>query len=170
MSRSISTRINDLMLLVRDDLSMTSRGVAWCRYESGNDDDSQYHHEKVCIDFKSRRDFLHSISAQLARSDVGGGAQSYLTRTEARKRFKKYSGDAYQEAEYKVDKDSKEIGGADARERAKFWEIWDKPSGRVVWVAEGVEDILDEDDAHLDLQNFFPCPKPAYGTCPARQS
>ena len=34
----------------------------------------------------------------------------------------------------------------------------------MVWVAEGVEDILDEDDAHLDLQNFFPCPKPAYGT------
>src|SRR6187431_2783957 len=25
-------RVNDLMLLVRDDLSMTSRGVAWCRY------------------------------------------------------------------------------------------------------------------------------------------
>ena len=23
--------------------------------------------------------------------------------------------------------------------------------------------ILDEDDPHLELQNFFPCPKPAYG-------
>jgi hypothetical protein len=87
-----------------------------------------------------------------------------LTRTEARKRFKEYSGDAYQEADYKVDKESKNVGGADNRERAKFWEIWDKGSKRVVWVAEGVEDILDEDDAHLDLQNFFPCPKPAYGT------
>ena len=31
-------RINDLMLLVRDDLSMIGRGVAWCRYESGKGD------------------------------------------------------------------------------------------------------------------------------------
>ena len=156
------TRINDLMLLVRDDCSMYSRGVAWCRYESGKGD-SEYDHEKVCIDFKNRRDFLHSISRNWREVTWVAGA-SYLTRTEARKRFKEYSGDAYQEADYKVDKESKNVGGADNRERAKFWEIWDKGSKRVVWVAEGVEDILDEDDAHLDLQNFFPCPKPAYGT------
>jgi hypothetical protein len=155
-------RINDLMLLVRDDLSMTSRGVAWCRYESGGSK-SDYDHEKVCIDFKGRRDFLHSISRNW-REVTWVAAASYLTRSQARERFKEYSDDAYQQAEYKVDKDSKEIGGADNRERAKFWEIWDKGSRRVVWVAEGVEDILDEDDAHLDLQNFFPCPKPCYGT------
>jgi hypothetical protein len=155
-------RVNDLMLLVRDDLSMNSRGVAWCRYESGKGD-SDYDHEKVCIDFKGRRDFLHSISRNW-REVTWVAAASYLTRSEARKRFKEYSGDCYQEAEYKVDKESKEIGGADNRERAKFWEIWDKGSRRVVWVAEGCEDILDEDDAHLDLQNFFPCPKPCYGT------
>ena len=46
-------------------------------------------------------------------------AASYLTRDEARKRFKPYSGDAYQEAEYRVDKDSQEVGGADARESAQ---------------------------------------------------
>jgi hypothetical protein len=155
-------RINDLMLLVRDDLSMNSRGVAWCRYESGGKK-SDYDHEKVCIDFKGRRDFLHSISRNW-REVTWVAAASYLTRSEARKRFSDYSGDAYQEAEYKVDKDAKEIGGADNRERAKFWEIWDKGSRRVVWVAEGCEDILDEDDAHLDLQNYFPCPKPCYGT------
>jgi hypothetical protein len=157
------TRINDLMLLVRDDLSMNSRGVAWCRYESGSNDSGEYGHEKVCIDFKARRDFLHSIARNWREVSWVAGA-SYLTRSQARKRFYKHSGDAYQEAEYKVDRDSKEVGGADNRERAKFWEIWDKGSRRVVWVAEGVEDILDEDDAHLDLQNFFPCPKPAYGT------
>jgi hypothetical protein len=92
-------------------------------------------------------------------------AASYLTRAEARERFKEYSGDAYQDAEYKVDKDSKEIGGADSRERAKFWEIWHKGERRVVWVAQGVEDILDEADPEFELQGFFPCPKPAYGTC-----
>jgi hypothetical protein len=158
------TRINDLMLLVRDDLSMISRGVAWCRYESGKDDDAYYASERVCIDFKGRRDFLHSISRNW-REVTWVAAASYLTRTEARERFQPYSGDCYQDAEYKVDQDAKEIGGADARERAKFWEIWSRGDRRVLWVAEGCDDILDEDGPHLDLQNFFPCPKPAYGTC-----
>src|SRR4029077_1504138 len=57
----------------------------------------------------------------------------------------------------------KEVGGADDRERAKFWEIWHKGERRVVWVAQGCEDILDEADPHLKLQDFFPCPCPAYG-------
>jgi hypothetical protein len=154
--------IDELMTLVRDDLSMASRGVAWCRYESGGGD-SYYEHEKVCIDFKNRRDFLHSISRNW-REVTWVAAASYLTRSQARARFRKYSGDEYQRAEYRVDKDSQEIGGADARERAKIWEIWDKSNRRVVWVAEGCENILDEDDAHLELREFFPCPKPVYGT------
>jgi len=153
--------INELMLLVRDDLSMISRGVAWCRYDSG--DDNAYGHEKVCIDFKHRKDFLHSISRNW-REVTWVAAASYLTRAQARKRFRKFSGDEYQNADYRVDKDSKAVGGADKRERAKFWEIWSKGDRRVVWVAQGCENILDEDDPHLDLREFFPCPKPAYGT------
>ena len=39
-----------------------------------------------------------------------------------------------------------------------------RPTKRCVWVAKGCEDILDEDEPHLELQDFFPCPKPAYGT------
>ena len=122
-----------------------------------------YDHEKVCIDFKDRRDFLHSVSRNWMEVSWVAAA-SYLTRSQARKRFRKTSGDEYQSAEYEVDKDSKEVGGADNRQRAKFWEVWDKGEGRVVWVAKGCEKILDEDDPHLDLADFFPCPKPAYGT------
>jgi hypothetical protein len=152
--------IDELMKLVRDDLALVSRGVAWCRYESGNSG-NYYGHEKVCIDFKGRRDFLHSISRNWREVTWVAGA-SYLTRAEARDRFKAASGDQYQRADYKVDRDAKEIGGADARERAKFWEIWDRSNRRVVWVAEGCENILDDAEPHLKLRNFFPCPKPAY--------
>ena len=157
------TRINDVMMLIRDDCSMLSRGVAWCRYESGGGKGYYSSTERVCIDFKHRRDFLHSIS-RCWYEVTWVAAASYLTRKEARKRFSKTSADEYQKAEYRVDKDSKSVGGADNRERAKFWEIWHKPTERVVWVAEGCELVLDEDDPHLDLQGFFPCPKPAYGT------
>lgn len=151
--------IDELMKLVRDDLALIDRGVAWCRYESGK----EYGHEKVCIDFKNRRDFLHTI-ARNWREVTWVAAASYLTRSEARDRFHPTSGDEYQNAEYKVDRDVKEVGGTDNRERAAFWEIWNKTDRRVVWVAKGCEKILDEDEPHLDLREFFPCPKPAYGT------
>ena len=152
--------IDELMKLVRDDLALGDRGVAWCRYESAK---GEYSHEKVCIDFKNRRDFLHSLSRNW-REVTWVAAASYLTRSQARRRFRRHSGDEYQQAEYKVDKETQDIGGADNRERAKFWEVWDKGHKRVVWVAQGCERILDEDDPHLDLRGFFPCPKPAYGT------
>ena len=156
--------INELMLQVRDDVALIGRGVAWCRYESGGDGDGYYDDgERVCIDFKHRKDFLHSVSRCWAEV-TWVAAASYLTREQARKRFKPYSGDEYQDADYRVDRDSKEVGGADNRERAKFWEIWDKQRKRCVWVAEGCENILDEDKSHLDLPGYFPCPKPAYGS------
>ena len=161
--------INDLMLLVRDDVAMIGRGVAWVRYETKSEaheeygGSRQYAYERVCVDFKDRRDFLHSISRNW-REVTWVAAASYLTRWEARERFQPHSGDAYQNADYKVDRDAREIGGADNRERAKFWEVWDKANKRVVWVAEGVEELLDEGKPHLQLQNFYPCPKPAYGT------
>jgi hypothetical protein len=154
--------IAEFMKQIRDDLAIIGRGVAWCRYESGKGN-GYYDHEKVCIDFKHRRDFLHSVS-RCWYEVTWVAAASYLTRAEARERFRKHSGDCYQDAEYKVDKESKEVGGADDRERAKFWEIWHKGERRVVWVAQGCEDILDDADPHLDLQDFFPCPCPAYGT------
>jgi hypothetical protein len=154
--------INELMLQVRDDLALIGRGVPWCRYESG-DGYGNYSGEKVCVDFKNRRDFLHSLS-RCWYEVTWVAAASYLTRSEAHERFAPHSGRAYQDAEYRVDKDAKEVGGGDSRERAKFWEIWHKTEKRVVWVAKGVEDILDEDEPHLDLEHFFPCPKPAYGT------
>ena len=155
--------INDLMLLVRDDLALIGRGVAWCRYESGKGD-GYYDHEKVCIDFKSRRDFLHSIVAQLARGDVGRGRELPDARRGAQAVPASTAATPTRRPSTRSTRRAKEIGGADNRERAKFWEIWDKGDERVFWVAEGCEDILDEDDPHLDLQNFFPCPKPAYGT------
>jgi len=155
------TRINDLLMLVRDDLATTGRGVAWCRYEPA--DPEKRKPEYVCVDHKGRKDFLHSLSRNW-REVSWVAAASYLTRPQAKARFGKYSGDEYQKAEYKVDKDLQEIGGGDNRERAKFWEVWHKGMSTVVWVAEGCELVLDaaEPNELAQLTNFFPCPKPAY--------
>ena len=162
------TRLHDTMYQIRDDLALVGRGVAWCRYESGKG--KKYGHgyggsnEKVCVEFKHRRDFLHSVSRNWYEV-TWVAAASYLTRAQARKRFRKTSGDEYQNADYEVQRNDKEVGGGDKRERAQFWEVWRRGEERVVWVAEGCDKILDEDEPHLSLTNFFPCPRPVYATC-----
>lgn len=46
-------------------------------------------------------------------------------------------------------------------EFACVWEIWDKPSKKRIFVAEGYDKFLLEEDDPLKLSGFFPCPRPA---------
>lgn len=48
--------------------------------------------------------------------------------------------------------------------KAQVWEIWDKASGKVCWVAEGCQHALDQIDDPYGLDSFWPCPKPLYAT------
>ena len=49
--------------------------------------------------------------------------------------------------------------------RAEVYEIWDKTSKKVLWVSPGYPfGVLDEVDDPLGLEDFFPCPRPIYGT------
>ncbi|MCZ4089340.1 hypothetical protein [Sinorhizobium psoraleae] len=156
------TDINSVMMLIRDDLTVLARGVAWVRYESA--EGGKYGaFEKVCIEHKERKDFLHEPARKWDEVGWVAGA-GYLTKKEMRKRFRKTSGDAYQNASYTVLREEREVGGADNKRKAKVWEIWSKDDNKVVWVAEGCDKILDESEPHLKLEGFFPCPKPAYAT------
>lgn len=152
--------INSVMLLLRDDLNIVGRSAAWVRYETKAE--GEYETEKVCYDFKDRKDFLHEPARNW--NEVGWvAAASYMAEDELKARF---GSDAT--AEYKVQKDDRDNGAADNRSKAKVWEIWSKEDKRVYWVAEGGKEILEEDKPHLKLQGFFPCPKPAYATVQRR--
>ncbi len=48
--------------------------------------------------------------------------------------------------------------------QACIYEIWDKEQGKVFWVSKSMGEILDEKDDPLQLEGFFPCPKPMYAT------
>jgi len=48
--------------------------------------------------------------------------------------------------------------------QACIYEIWDKEQGKVFWVSKSMGEILDEKDDPLQLEGFFPCPKPIYAT------
>ena len=157
--------INSVMLLVRDDLAIAARGAAWVRYETKAESDTKI--ERLCIEHKDRKDFLHEPSRNWMEVGWVAGA-SYLTKKEMRKRFRKTSGDAYQKADYSVQREDRDNGAADNRRKAKVWEVWSKSENKVVWVAKDVDVLLDEDKPHLKLEGFFPCPKPAYATTQRR--
>ena len=68
------TRIDDLIKLVRDDSRMTGRGVAWCRYESG--DERQLLQSRIRLRRPQGPPRLPAlVCAQLARGDVGRGRE-----------------------------------------------------------------------------------------------
>jgi hypothetical protein len=53
--------------------------------------------------------------------------------------------------------------GEGSRE-ALIYEIWDKSTGKVLWLSKSMGKILDERDDPLQLENFWPCPKPMFST------
>jgi hypothetical protein len=53
---------------------------------------------------------------------------------------------------------------ASEHQQACIYEIWDKTQGKVFWISKSMGKILDEKDDPLNLEGFFPCPKPLYAT------
>lgn len=156
--------IDQIMRQVRDDMVITARGTAWIRYEAaakGND-----FTQRVCIEHCDRKDFLHDPARTWKVVDWVA-KRSWGTKKEWRKRFRAISGDAYKNLAYEKQVD--EIEGAnDGTLKAGVWEIWSRSLNKVVWVGEGAERCLDSGEPHLDLEGFFPTPKPAYGTVQRR--
>jgi hypothetical protein len=53
--------------------------------------------------------------------------------------------------------------GEGAKE-AVIYEIWDKTTGEVIWLSKSMGKILDTRADPLQLENFWPCPKPMFST------
>lgn len=149
--------IDHVMRSVRDDLTVLARGCAWVRYETKDG-------QRVCIEHVDRKDFLTNQARGWKEVDIVA-KRSWLTKPQMRKRFKKHSADAYRDAAYEAKKDDEEDDG---KLKAGVWELWCKSENKVVWVAPGVDVVLDEGEPHLKLEGFFPCPRPAYSTVQRR--
>ena len=156
------TNIDDVMRHVRDDVIFTNRGVIWASYES----DGKSGGQKACIEYLDRMDFMHEPARTWA--EVGWVARrAWMTRGDMRKRFKKHSGDAYQNAKFTTRRDDDQDEKSQTK-KAGVWEVWHKADNKVYWVTEGVDVLLDSGEPHLKLSGFFPCPRPAYGTLKRR--
>lgn len=167
LERSLDTSfdLNDIdgtMRLVRDDLVTNARGVVWPIYTTRKDEAGNKVSERVSTDHVDRKDFLHEPARKWA--EVGWVARrSWLTRDKGVKRF----GDVFNRAEFK-DKDTDKEETYKGEKKAPVWELWHKGRNLVVWVSPDIDKVLDIQPPFLDLEGFFPCPRPAYGTVQRR--
>jgi hypothetical protein len=94
------------------------------------------------------------------------------TRDELKKQFGKKKAETvdldFTDGQNKADKQgiSDATGDSDVFKRATIYEIWDKETREVIWLAKSSNgsdgDILGVDPDPLGLQGFFNCPKPLY--------
>jgi len=148
-------KVHDTLKRVRDDLALTGRGQMWLRYETYEKGDGI--EESVRYEWVHRRDFLHEPSRIWAENGwVARG--TWLTKEAGEKRFKDaWQNIAYVDAEdtadeYKIDK------------KARVWELWHRAKNLVVWVHPHAPEVLDIAPPHLNIEGFWPCPRPCFGT------
>ncbi|WP_141502305.1 hypothetical protein [Rhizobium sp. J15] len=145
------------MKAIRDDLATNARGVMWLRFEEGENGERQ----ASAYDHVDRKDFVHDPARKW--KEVGWVARrSWLTMERMRMRFEQTSGDAYMKASYSERKGKDENYAGE--KKACVWELWHKEKNVVVWATPGVDVVLDIREPYLQLDRFFPCPRPAYGT------
>lgn len=141
---------------VRDDLALNNRGVMWVTYEVENGK------KRICADHLDRLDYRHEPVRYWP--ELGWEARcAWMTEKQMRKRFTKVDENVIRQADF-VTRSSNGEDEADENMKAPVWEVWSKADNKVYWVTEGVDVILDEDEPHLELRDFFPGPRPAYGT------
>ena len=114
------------------------------------------------VDYVHWKDFGHTI-ARTWEEVTAVWRKVYMSRPALVERFGKELG-------YKIPLDTKpddlkqSYKSDDGVYEALIYEIWDKETGKVLWISKSLGKILDERDDPLGLENFWPCPKPLYST------
>lgn len=163
--------VNAVMMAVRDDMLINGRGVAWVRYEDDSDpieEDGpaqEPRNQRVPYEHVDRADFLHEPARKWP--EVGWVAKrAWLTRDQGISRF----GDIFARIDLKEPQEPSDgEAGYKGEKKGEVWEIWSKTRNCVVWIAEGIDEVLDIRAPFLKLDGFFPCPKPAYSTLERRR-
>ena len=173
------------------DRLLGGRGVAWVRYEphfaaeEGEPDDglevtedsdeaetegateieSQERIEYECapVDYVHWKEFGHSPGARTWEEVTAVWRKVYMTRPALVERFGEDLGHKIP-LDTKPADDKNSYKPMDGIYEAVVYEYWCKESGKVYWISKSLGKILDERDDPLQLENFWPCPKPLYAT------
>ena len=174
------------------DRLLGGRGVAWVRYEphfeadqEGEPDDGyqvtedsdeaetpeamevespeRIEYECAPVDYVHWKEFGHSPGARTWEEVTCVWRKVYMSRPALVERFGEELG-------YKIPLDTKPADDKNSYKpmegiyEAVIYEIWDKETGKVIWLSKSLGKIVDERDDPLELECFFPCPKPLFST------
>jgi Skp family chaperone for outer membrane proteins len=176
------------------DRLLGGRGVAWVRYEPhivgeqadtedmpedglevtedsdeaetmdamDTEDSERIEYECCPVDYVHWKDFGHTI-ARTWEEVTAVWRKVYMSRPALCERFGEELG--YQiPLDTQPDDLKQSYKTNDGVYEALIYEIWDKETGKVLWISKSLGKILDERDDPLGLENFWPCPKPLYST------
>lgn len=121
--------------------------------------------ESTPVDFIQWTDFYtFPAKARTWKEVTAVGKRVYMTRNQMKRRFGNEIGKAipFQKDDRKTRRQEDSQQGHEVDEKAQIFEIWDKSREEVVWVAEGYQYLCDRQDDPLQLEKFFPCPRPLY--------
>ena len=164
------------------DRFLGGRGTTWVRYEphtrdAGPDDGLQVtedtdeapgevlEYECTPVDYVHWRDFGHSV-ARTWEEVTAVWRKVYMTKAAVTERFGEEWADkvAYDVKPEDLKRFGNSDGGPVDTSMALVYEIWDKASGEAMWLSKSLGEFLDKRPDPLGLQDFWPCPKPLYGT------
>lgn len=166
------------------DRLLSGRGTVWVRYEPHfkdaeidenqevaeggeqvTDDVEAYEvvsDEATCFDYVHWEDFGHTFGRTWDEVKAGW-RKVYMDREELKERFGDEVG-----AKIPLDYTPTDIKDAkikDVIKKATIYEIWCKTDKKVTWLHKDYEEgVLDEKDDPLELQDFWPFPRPLFAT------
>lgn len=165
------------------DLLLPGRGTTWVRFESkeveipevleeqqemmGGMEAPDYEYECTPVDYVFWEDFRCS-PARTWDEVTWVARRVYMSRRDGIKRF----GDEFEQVPLTHEPigldEMKNQGGDDfdgeSMKKAQVWEIWDKTTECVYWIAEGYGQVLDKKEDPYGLDGFWPCPRPLFAT------
>lgn len=120
--------------------------------------------ESTPIDFILWSDFMTFPARARTWKEVTAIAKRvYMSRDQLIKRFgKKIGRDVPLEKDNRGHRDQNTTLQAQNQDKAQVYEVWDKDSLTLYWVAIGYMNLLDRKEDPLGLENFFPVPRPIY--------
>jgi hypothetical protein len=127
------------------------------------EDEERIEYECAPVDYVHWRDFGMTV-ARTWEEVTAVWRKVYMGRPALVERFgEELGGKIPLDTKPETSKSFNEKMGEGASE-AVVYEIWDKTTGKVIWLNKSLGKLLDERDDPLKLENFWPCPKPLFST------
>jgi hypothetical protein len=173
------------------DRFLGGRAVAWVRYEpttsvqmpiaEGVGDDpaviegagaaqisedepmEQIDDEQAPVDYVNWKDFGHTVARTWEEVDCVWRIV-YLSYSKMCERFGEITAKRVPLDASPEDSTALRQRATGSNKQACIYEIWDKTTKKAVWLSKAVGELLDEKDDPLELEGFWPCPKPLFGT------